>query len=76
MRAHFDDADAQLREALWDAMEHEGVKRADHRELELGESGIIGEKIVGRKRAVGRMHADRQIQARSPAHTMDKNRDR
>src|SRR6266496_1272896 len=59
LRAHFDDADPELREALRDAVKYQRMERADDRQLEFGEARIIGEKIVGRKCPISRMHTKR-----------------
>src|SRR6266542_1921123 len=59
LRAHFDDADPELREALRNPVKYQRMERADDRQLELGEARIIGEKIVGRKCPISRMHTKR-----------------
>ena len=59
LRAHFDDADPELREALRNAVKYQRMERADNRQLEFGEARIIGEKIVGRKSPISRMNTDR-----------------
>ncbi len=62
LSAHFDDADFQLGKALRNSMKHKRMERTDDREFKFREAWIVGEKIVGGKRAIGRVHADRQIQ--------------
>ena len=61
LRADLDEADAQSREPLWNAVPDQRMERAHHRELELVEAGLVEEQVVLGEAAGGRVHAQRHV---------------
>src|ERR671923_2225836 len=59
LRADLNKAPTDLRKLFGNLLFEQCMKRADDRELELGKSRVLGEKVMMKEAAVGRMDADR-----------------